>query len=351
MAFARPTLSELIDRAKTDLEGRLNDGAAVLRRAALAVFARVIGGMSHLMHGHLDYNYKQAFPDTADDANTLRWAALYGVDRKTAEFSEGNYTFTGTNGTSVPALTQIQRADGIVYETQVSGTISGGVLTVAVVSLTAGENGDAISGTTMNLVAPLTGVDSQGTVAAGGLTGGVDEETIESVKARLLDRIRQPPLGGSENDYRNWALEVAGVTRAWVYPLNQGPGTVGVSFVRDDDVGSLIPDAGEVADVQAYIDSLRPVTANVTVFAPVASPLDFTIEITPDTPEIRAAIQTELEDLIKREAEPGGTIPLSHIREAISIADGEVDHDLTVPSADVVESAGDLTTMGTITWV
>lgn len=351
MAFARPTLSELIDRAKTDLEGRLNDGAAVLRRAAIAVFARVIGGMSHLMHGHLDYNYKQAFPDTADDENTLRWAALYGVDRKTAEFAEGNFTFTGTNGTSVPALTQVQRADGLVYETQASGTISGGSLTVSIIALTAGEDGNADAGTTMSLVSPLTGVSSQGVVAAGGLIGGVDEETIVSVRARLLDTIRQPPLGGSENDYKNWALEVAGVTRAWVYPMNQGPGTVGVSFVRDDDSGSIIPSPAEVQEVQDYIDERRPVTANVTVFAPASSPLNFTIEITPDTPEIRAAIEIELADLIKREAEPGGTILLTHIKEAISIADGEVDHDLQSPTADVVEAAGDLTTMGTVTWV
>ena len=41
-------------------------------------------------------------------------------------------------------------------------------------------------------------------------------------------------------------------------------------LVRDDDA-SLIPDAGEVATVQAYIDSLRPVTASVTVVAPTAA--------------------------------------------------------------------------------
>lgn len=350
MAFQRPTLQQLIDRSKTDLEGRLNDGAAVLRRAAIAVFARVIGGMSHLQHGHLDYNYKQAFPDTADDENTLRWASIYGVEQKSAEFAEGNYTFTGTNGTVIPALTQIQRADGIVYETQSSATISGGSATVSIVALTAGEDGNADAGVSMNLVAPISGVNSAGTVAAGGLSGGVDQELVASVRARLLDRIRQPPQGGAEPDYKRWALEVAGVTRAWVYPLHLGPGTVGVSFVRDDDV-SIIPDAGEVSAVQTYIDDRRPVTAEVTVFAPTASPLNFTIELTPDTPEIRAAVQIELEDLLKREAEPGGTILLSHINEAISIAADEVDHVLTSPSADVVEGAGDLTTMGTITWV
>ena len=96
--------------------------------------------------------------------------------------------------------------------------------------------------------------------------------------------------------------------------------------------------------------TLRPVTAQETVAAPVADPLDFAIALTPDTAEVRAAVEAELRDLIAREAEPGGTILISHIREAISIAAGETDHVLASPAGNVTAAAGAIVTMGAVTW-
>ena len=70
-------------------------------------------------------------------------------------------------------------------------------------------------------------------MAAGGLAAGSDAETDESLRARVLRRIQKPPQGGAGYDYVAWALEVPGVTRAWVYPAEMGLGTVTVRFVRD----------------------------------------------------------------------------------------------------------------------
>jgi uncharacterized phage protein gp47/JayE len=352
MAFTRPTLDQLITRTKTDLEARLNGGNPVLRRAFIAVIARVIAGAAHLLYGFLDYIFLQAFPDTAEDEYLLRWASIYGVSRKVAEFAEGDVVFTGTNGTIIPALTQVQRADGVVFETEIQVTIASGEATVNAIAVEAGVDGNTDPATVMTLVSPISGVDNEVTVDTGGLVGGVEEESIDDLRLRLLARIRQPPQGGNADDFETWALEVPGVTRAWVYPLALGPGEVSIFFVRDDDTPSIIPDAGEVQAVQDYIDARRPVTATATVVAPIDSPLNFNIELlTVDTPEIRAAVEAELADLLRRESEPGGTIPLSHINEAISIAAGEYDHDLNSPSADVVATSGQLKTMGTVTWV
>ena len=104
------------------------------------------------------------------------------------------------------------------------------------------------------------------------------------------------------------------------------------------------------AAVQDYIDERRPVTAQVTVLAPVAVPLALTIALTPDTTAVRAAVTAELQDLLRRDAKPGGTILISRIREAISVSAGEQNHVLTVPSVDVTHAAGEMPTLGTITW-
>jgi uncharacterized phage protein gp47/JayE len=350
MPFSRPTLSELIDRAASDIETRLPGTDARLRRSNLNVLARVHAGAVHGLYGYLDWLALQLMPDTAEAEHLARWASIWGVTRKAAAAANGNVTFSGTNGTVISAGTLIQRADGAQFTTDAEGTISGGSATIAVTAAVAGADGNADASTSLTLVSPIAGINTTATVAAGGLSGGADEEDDDSLRERLLSRVQRQPHGGADFDYETWALEVAGVTRAWVYPQELGLGTVTVRFVRDDDV-SIIPDAGEVAAVQAYIDARRPVTAAVAVVAPTAVPLDFEISgLNPNNTTVKAAIEAELEDLLRREAEPGGTILISHIREAISVAAGEHDHVLVSPSANVTHTTGQLATMGTITW-
>ena len=143
------------------------------------------------------------------------------------------------------------------------------------------------------------------------------------------------------------------VTRAWVArALARGLGTVDVYVMTDDATANGIPTAAVVAIVQAYIDARRPVTADVDVFAPTAEELDITINnATPSTQAVQDAIEAELGDLIRRESEPGGTILISRIREAISTAQGETDHELTAPVADVaVAASAEISVLGTVTF-
>ncbi|MGD9664379.1 MAG: baseplate J/gp47 family protein [Novosphingobium sp.] len=349
MPFQRPTLNEIIERTFSDITSRLSLKGALLRRSVVGVLARVLAGASHMLHGHLDWIAKQAIPDTADEW-LPRWAGILGISRKAAEFADGEASFVGTtDGTIIPAGTVLRRSDDIEYETTADATLSAGTATVPVAALVAGSIGNADAGTVLTIVNPIANVNSDATVAAGGITNGADVEGNDSLRARMLARIQQPPHGGADFDYETWALEVAGVTRAWVYPLHMGAGTVGITFVRDADT-PIIPDANEVQAVQDYIDARRPVTAEAIVFAPVADTLDFTIQVTPATAAVKAAIEAELIDFIGREAEPGGTLYLSRINEAISIAAGEFDHVLLSPADDVVYATGHLAVMGVITW-
>lgn len=348
--FSRPSLQNLIDRAQGDIEASLPGTDASLRRSNLNVLAGLIAGVSHGLHGHMAWLADQVIPDTAEVEYLDRWATLWlDQPRKAAAAAIGNVTFTGTSGTLIPSGTSLIRADGVEYTTNADATLSGGTVTAAVTAVEAGAAGNAIAGVAVTLTTPIAGVTSAATVASGGLAGGSDTESDDDLRVRLLARIKEAPHGGASGDYVNWALEVAGVTRAWVYPQELGIGTVTVRFVRDDDV-SIIPDAGEVTAVQTYIDALRPVTAQLTVVAPIAVALDFTIAVTPNTTAVKAAVEAELTDLLRREAEPGGTILLSHIREAISIAAGETNYTMTAPAADVTHTTGQMATMGTITW-
>jgi uncharacterized phage protein gp47/JayE len=309
----------------------------------------------HTAFDFLTWISRQPLPDTADEEILERWSAIWGVTRRPAVAATGNVTLTGTNGSVIPAATVLQRTDGAEFATASEVTVASGSATVAVTAAVAGSAGNTEAAVSVSLVSPVSGVDSSGVVAAGGLTLGAETETDASLRARVIARIQQPPHGGASFDYLAWALDQDAheieVTNAWVYPLELGLGTVTVRFMMYDTYADGIPQSADVTAVQTLIDSVRPVCSAVTVAAPVAQVTDFEISgLFPSTAAVKAAIEAELQDLFRREAEPGGTVLISHIREAISIAAGESDHALVTPSANVTTSTGNIATVGSFTW-
>ncbi|MGA0569655.1 baseplate J/gp47 family protein [Variovorax sp. VNK109] len=348
MPLDRPTLPQLIDQGAAEFESRLPGVLVRVRRSLVGVLNRVIAGGLSALYQFAEHLNRQVWPDLADEEHLVDHGARWGKYRNPAVAATGTAQFAGSNAVLIPAGTVLLRADGVRYLTDADATIAAGTASAPITAETAGQAGSAGLGTALQLGTPIPGVNSAA-VALTAISGGADIEDIEDWRARILARIRSAPHGGKAADYEEWALEVPGVTRVWV---STGPaaGTVTIRFARDDDA-SPIPDAGEVAAVQAAIDAERPVTATANVVAPIASPLNFTITLTPNSPAVQAAVRAELEEVIRREGEPGGTLLLSHLREAISIAAGETDHVLTSPSANVVHGTGQLPVMGVITWV
>lgn len=357
MPFTRPTLPEIVERIEAEISSRLGIGP-LPERGPLKGLARVMAGISHAFHGHLDYVARQVVPLEAEAEVLEQWADLFGLERLVATKASGPVMFTGTVGATVPLNALLVRSDGARYRTTATGIVGGGgTVDVAVQAELAGAAGNAVAGTALSISTPIAGV-TRAVVASGGLVGGEDRESDAELRDRLRDTVSARPQGGSLQDYRAWALEVGGVTRVWVFAGEDylGPGTVGVTFAADDEPGGPIPTAPLVALVQARLtDQTRrdsaPVTADVTTYAAVALPVAFTIELTPDTAAVRAQVEQALADLILRDGGPGETLYLSRIHEAIATAAGEEDHVLTVPAANVVATSGELHTLGTITFV
>lgn len=352
MPIERPSLPELIDQGAAEFESRLPGVLVRVRNSLIGVVNRVFAGGVSSLYQYVEWRYRQAWPDQSDAEELDNHGARWGVARNPATGATGLVQFTGAEGAAVPVGTVLRRADGVQYITSAAGVIAVGQVQLAVRGygdMAVGQTTNAAVGLSLQLITPISGVNATAT-ASNAMAGGADAEADEPYRARILRRIRQVPHGGSALDYEAWMLQVPGVTRAWVYPSEQGPGTVVLRFMRDDDA-TATPDAGEVASVQAVIDRLRPVTAQAIVVAPQSDGLNLTITTTPVTAAVRNAIAGELRELLRREAEPGGTLLISHIREAISSAAGEIDHVLTVPSGNVVSPAGHILVLGAITWL
>lgn len=350
MPWSRPSLSTLIARIASDIQSQLPGTNPLLRRSLLGILGRANAGAVHGLYGHQVIIADQIMPDTSDETYTQRWASIFGVPRTAATVATGPVVCTGADDTIIETGTQLMAPSGTEYVTTADGTIAGGSVQVPVAATVAGSAGNQATGATLNFVAPIAGVMASATVAAPGLGGGADVESIDNQRARLLQRIRTPPQAGTANDYTRWALEVAGVTRVWIFPAELTPNGVTVRIAADNGATAPIPDQATVDAVQAHLDTLRPATAIVTVMAPVATPLNPEIQLTPDTVAVRNAVTAELQDLLVREAAPGGTLLLSHINEAIAVAAGETDHQLVSPAADVVFGGGQLAVLGDIAW-
>ncbi|QBY56159.1 baseplate J/gp47 family protein [Cupriavidus oxalaticus] len=349
MPFELPTLPKLIERADADLSSKSQDA---LRRSDQQALTRVHSGATFGLYGYLGWVARQILPDTCDDDMVLRYAALRLKNGRLAAVSAaGTVRCTGQVGSVVDVGVLMQTNNGRRYQVTEAATLGVDGAVVKVQAVEAGTDGNLTAGTVLTMVSPVLGVADQVTVLAPGLTGGTPQESIEGLRQRVLRSYQVVPQGGSASDYVTWALEVPGVTRAWCLSNYIGRGTVGVLFVRDGDADP-IPDALAVASVQAHIDEVRPVTAlEAFVVAPQPHAIHYQLRVTPDTTAVREAVEANLRALHARGTEPGATLLRTHMDEAISLAEGETDHELLSPAADVTVGRTELPVFGSVAWL
>jgi uncharacterized phage protein gp47/JayE len=370
MPYARKTLSQLRAEVAQDITSALPGSDALLRFSNLKIVADAQANLANLHYGYLDWIAKQSNPFTATDEFLEAWAALKDVFRKSATSASGYITFPAITGTMIPVGTGIVRGDGITYTSTSSITAgSGGLITVPATAdadptgLT-GAFGDSTVNTAMTLGAAIAGIQSNGYVSTA-FTGGADLESDDSLRSRMLQAYQNPPQGGAQSDYITWALQVAGVTRAWCSPNALGPGTVVVYVMLDitQAAHNGFPQGGNgvaAADTRApsaagdqllvanYIYPLQPVTAEVHVVAPGAHSINFSISGVPVG--VQASVAAAIDDVFLRVGSPGGTVPLAQVNSAIASVSGSGNFLIVSPVLDITNGAGLLPVRGTIAW-
>jgi uncharacterized phage protein gp47/JayE len=368
-SFNRPSLQTLYSQAIAAFSA-VPGIFPLRRRSRVVIESKLLAGQTDQMYGYMGRLIDWVLiPFTARGNYLTRWMAGAGVPRKLAAPAGGNVIITGPAGTPVGAGWVLKNADtGVLYLTQATLQLTGGGAdAAAVVATSGGAAGNLAAGTILSPVTAIAGVSAMVTVGADGLTGGLDVESDTSGQARLRARLSNPPMGGTAADYRSWAMDVAGVTRAWVYPLNRGPGTVDVAFMMDGRTDPF-PLPADIATVQAEIDANRPVTADSKVFAltpylvPVRIlnlvPLGGTTVATAQA-NIAAALAAFFSSTTPTATygdgiaygTTGGTIALEQISTAIATAAGVGTFDLATPAVDIVTPAGQLAQLGPLTWV
>lgn len=363
-----PSIEQLTENAARLLQQSLAQAAQAAGPAALSAvdldlarsnvraLAFVQGVGLHGAYRYLrDFIARQAVPVTSAAAFLDGWLTTYGLARKPATAAQGVLAGTGVNGTVLPLGTLLQTGTGAQFRVLADVVVAGGTVAPTVAALVDGAAGNLAADTALTLVSAVVGIDSAFT-APDGLAGGADLETDELAVARLQQRLSYPPMGGAPADYAAWALAVPGITRAWGLRNPAGPCTAGVIIMADVAGAAALPSPAQQDAVEAYIlDPLRGPPDELFVIIPTLVAVNFTIALTPDTTAIRDGVTAALKDLFFREAYPGGSIPHSHVAEAISGVAGEYNHAVTVPTLTsggffTVAGFDRLLVLGAITW-
>ncbi|WJV37300.1 baseplate J/gp47 family protein [Raoultella terrigena] len=379
MPFKRKTLSELREENRQFMQAELKNVGALLRFGNLKVLADMDAGMAHLHYAYLDYIALQTNPFTATDEWLAGWMALKQTYRKAATASQSSSVeATGTSGARLPAGTVLNRSDGYQYVTDAELIIGAGkkgttTITAILPDLTddstgGGSNGNADEGTILTLDANVSGVDNSLTLVDPA-TGGADIEGVEDFRQRGLLAYQNPPQGGSDADYKKWALAVSGVTRAWIKRRGMGVGSVviyimcdgndttnngfptgtdGVSSLEDWGVIKATGDQGRVAD---YIYPLQADTAIIYVCSPIKKIVDLTISGIPDaSSETIQAITDAINLLFFDNGNPDGSgkIYLSDVNGVLSQVEGSTGYVLESPTQNIVLDTGELPLLGEV---
>src|SRR5262245_7942443 len=359
MPWNTPPLSQVRSFVRDAIHGALPGSDATIPNSVLRVMSDAQGALCFLTLQYIDWLALQLMPDTAEqewlDRHGTTWMtnAEGSTGRKLGTLASGSITVTAVAGIVLPQYSQLGIGFAASYQTTEQVTLGSGPTQVPTQATfeVAGTVGKLEPGTALNFLAAPLGIDQRATVVT--MTGGTDTETDPELRTRVLERIRQPPMGGDQDDYVQWALAVPGVTRAWCYPQEMGIGTVTVRFMMDDlradNMGFPLPE--DIDTVSAYLAKKRPVTVkDYFVFAPLRFNIDLHItNLNSDVESTRGAITASLLNEFMIRSKPGQTWYRAWSDEGIMLAAGVNSYDLS--SADIVmASNGYMPTLGDITY-
>lgn len=271
-------LQKMLDKVPSNVDKR--EGSVIYD--ALAPCAYFLTEQKFL----LEYFPDLVFPDTAEGAYLDLAAAPFGIVRKPAVRAVRKME----TSKEIPLGSRWGIQD-LVYcaeERLEDGSYKA-------VCEKAGEIGNQYSG----IMQPISDLNGGSVTLSDIITAGTDQETDEAMRERFYAKVRLPATSGNAFHYQQWAMEVPGSGAAKVFPLDNGPGTVTVLVVDEDKaISSSLPET-----VAAYIETVRPIGASVTVESPEAQSIHLSASVlldgTRQVEEVSAAYRQAVGEFLK----------------------------------------------------
>ncbi|MDQ0060129.1 baseplate J/gp47 family protein [Paenibacillus harenae] len=267
---------------------------------------------------------EQAFAVTAEGRFLDLIAKDYGLERTPAAAAKVELTFTGVVNAVIPDGTSVGIENSDISFVTVGEAIIGsqGRTTIMARCKQPGVIGNVNADTIRLLFDPVKDIWTVNNSRPA--EGGLNQESDEALRGRILYQKRNPEHGGTESDYKRWALSVTGVTYAEAINCKRGLGTVDVVVGADADIERVCK------EVRLLIEQKKPLGVDVEV-----NP------VVPESMTVKAKVVGLSESAAKnavygylRTVDIGGTIYLSKIVAALITA-GAADAVILLPKENL----------------
>lgn len=333
MAFSSPSLENILANILRDIRN-LQAEADIGTDSDNYVRSAAVSAAIEGLYQKIGWIYRQIFPDTADEEEVVRAAAIRNVPRKDPVSATGTAALKGVAGVELLVGATLKHVvSGEQFAAKSSATLgTDGKASVVVEALTTGSALNHLTGDLI-ITSPPLGMDSAA-VFVGETTGGSDQEKIESLLARLLDIIQKPPAGGADYDYARWAKEVDGVTDVLVLPKRRGAGTVDLVITS----GGGLPSVEVVASCLEHVLNQCSVIADIWVYVPTIHDVDSTALVELASGYLLADVQAAAQrayDMLLGSLKPREMLKRSQVEAMINNLAGVADRSVTTPVGNV----------------
>ena len=220
--FENKSVEEIRDLILNSMKSKFNLVFRLLSKSFLFVLATILGGIFVICYKQIGWFFLQLFPEHAYWKTVhvlglpirplVKWGILIGVGEPrqgTQWKGEINISTIGYD-TSLIAGTQLKSdLTGSVYLTEKSITLENENEVVPVICTDVGNTGNLENGDILKFVSPLGNVQKEAKVLRVTVYGR-DNESESEYRTRVVNRFRNPPLGGALADYRQWASDEIG---------------------------------------------------------------------------------------------------------------------------------------------
>lgn len=266
---------------------------------------------------------EQAFAVTAEGRFLDLIAKDYGLERTPAAAATVELAFTGVVNAVIPDGTSVGIENSDISFATIGDAVigSGGRTTVTARCKQPGALGNVNADTIRLLFDPVKDIWTVNNSRPA--SGGLNEESDEALRGRILYQKRNPEHGGTESDYKRWALSVTGVTYAEALNCNRGLGTVDVVVGADAEIKRICE------EVLLLIEQKKPLGVDVIV-KPVI-PVSWTVKA-----KVTGLNETAAKNAVYgylRTVDIGGTVYLSKIVAALITA-GATDATILEPQVN-----------------
>lgn len=231
----------------------------------------------------LDEAVKMVFASTAlangyDDYVILRCSEK-GLTRKIASTATSIVKVQGVVGYTFPSGALVSTSLGLTYTTDSALTLTADYGYINITASGEGSSYNAGVGEINSIPVKYEGISSVTNEVA--IDDGYDIESISDLYARYLVQVQNISTSANPAQYKEWALSVDGIKFAECYPTWAGAGTVKIVCANSNKRAC---DAELIANVQTYIESVRPICSGIlTVESVTEVPLNISFTLLYDS--------------------------------------------------------------------